>query len=178
MYNMESKSKRLQRLKWYILIAAWFCLLASLVSPAFVEPFPLLPFWDHLAMGSVVALSFGVIGENLDRGLGGALLIAPLIAFLLAPLMIARRPQSGWARVLWWSATLPLLLIWVAPPVWQAQAHRPIKLSWSHVMWGFYIYAGAHTLMFVACLMAPPLFRWRRTKAGKVGFPVVYPPSS
>ena len=84
--------------------------------------------------------------------------------FFLSPFWVARHPSSVWGRVIWWIASLSLLLAWLLPLTWYGKIHL------GDLMWGFYLYAAAHSVMFVACLMAPfdtlPVSRKR-------GFPVV-----
>jgi len=175
---MNTEKNILQRLKWYIAAIAWFCLIASLVWPALDTPFPFPPA-DHTATGFVVALSFvAAFAETTHGALAWAPLVVALLAFLISPATISRRPRSRWGLALWWGASLALLLIWATPFAWQAAAHLPLKMSLSRLMWGFYVYAGAHTLMFIASLMAPPPFRLHRKNRDKAGFPVIYPPNS
>lgn len=155
------------RRRWLIVIIAWALMLISVVSPAKTAPFL---FWDHVPMGVFVFTSLlGVFDEVSKANFAAALLLAILFVFFVSPFLVARHPSSVWGRVVWWIISLPLLLAWLLPLTWYGKIH------FGDLMWGFYLYAAAHSVMFVACLMAPfdtlPASRKR-------GFSVVVPNES
>jgi len=153
--------------RWLIVIIAWALMLISLVSPAEKQPFL---FWDHIPMGVLVFSSFvGMFAGGAYGNIAIDLLLAVLLVFFIGPFMVARHPSSVWGRAIWWIASLSLLLAWLLPLTWDWE------LRSGDLMWGFYAFAAAHTLMFMACLMAPfdalPASR-------KCGFSVVVPNES
>ena len=164
---IEVRGEGCEGRRWLVVIIAWAMMLISLVSPAGTEPFI---FIDHTPTGVLVLVSFlGVFTNGMIGDIAFDLLLVALLVFLLSPFLVARRPSSAHGGLAWWSASLILLLASLLPLAW----HDAEGVG--TLMWGFYLYAASHTLMFLACLMAPsdtpPASRKR-------GFPVVVPNES
>lgn len=152
-------------IRWPILGIAWFMLLISLALPAswevpFVVPLPYVP------VGLVVILAFTNLADPTIY-----LLILPLALFVASPFLALRRIRGGFAP-LWFLAVLALLAIWALPPAWGFSSKTPAERGWNNVAFGFYVYAFAHTMAFVVCMLAP---LGPRRPDSKRGFPVVVP---
>jgi hypothetical protein len=149
---------------------AWVTVMVALFAPAVRKPFPMLPL-PYTPMLVMLGLAVGwIIGDVAIRP--DVVLCVSSVAFVLTPLLAFRRWRAAWS-IFWWAIACSLWFAWtlgIAYHVSGAWDARPSGLAWDDFMWGYYLYALAHTLAFIACLMAPP---GARSVGGKVGFPVV-----
>lgn len=157
----------LRVLRWALLCIALGAFLASLILPASKEGLPfILPY---VPMVLVVLNSF-----TRPDNWSVVFLILPLVAFIASPGLAIRRPSGGRGAI-WFVSALTLLSIWILPPASaaaSAQASRASAGAWSELSYGFYIYALAHTIAFIGCMLAPP---GPVAASRKHGFPVVIP---
>jgi hypothetical protein len=155
--------------KWrrILLRIAWLVAIGSLALPAFPGPVPLLPLPYMPVL--LLALAIPLLLNGSASGGGFFLFIPAELCFILTPLLLHYIPVWGWARVIRWVVIFGLLSIWSAPLLIIATGDRGGALAY-----GFYIFAGAHTLAFIACAHG-----WKGGPSGssKVGFPVL-PPGS
>lgn len=154
-------------LRWALLAIALGTLSASLLLPASQDGFPfILPY---LPMVLVVLNSV-----TSPTNWSAVFLIVPLLAFLASPFLSIRRPRGAWS-ILWLLGALMMLGIWMLPPA-SARANTPLgpnmSDAWFGISYGYYLYAAAHTIAFLGCIMAPP---GARPPSRKRGFPVVVP---
>lgn|GEM_PF-6410609 len=161
--------------RWPLLVFAWVAFLVSLALPALPTPsllamslgFFYSPVFDFI-MVDVFLSNFRA------SGIPPALMIGlSMGAFLFSP-VLALRPPKRFLLPLWQIARCLLLVVWILPLVWSSffnnSGFRGSNLDAGSLLWGYYVFALAHTAAFIACIMPPPT----STLANRGhGFPVV-----
>ncbi len=152
-------------LRWALLATALGVFSASLILPASNDGPPfILPYLPVI----LLVLNTFTSPDNW----AAIFLILPLVMFLASPFIAMRRPRGGMVAF-WALAALLLLGVWIFPQASLLAYKKPgISNAWSEFSYGFYIYAIAHTIAFIGCVLAPP---GPLAASRKHGFPVVIP---
>ena len=145
---------------------AWGAFAVSLPAPAFDIPagtrwlFGMVQdTFGGVPMGLVLLICLVNIGRP-------TLLLLPVTLLFLSPLTLI--PAGRLVTVIGRVAAFGLFGVWVLPVAYYTA--KPPPGGWSALLWGYYLFAGAHTLAFVAVQVGPP---GRRRTDRRPGFPVV-----
>jgi len=139
----------LRILRWALLGTALGVFSASLILPASQDGPPfILPYLPVI----LLVLNSVTSPDNW----AAIFLILPLVMFLASPFIAMRRPRGGMIAF-WALAALLILGVWMFPLASLVAYRKPgITDAWSQFSYGFYIYAIAHTIAFLGCMLAPP----------------------
>ena len=149
-----------------LLAVAWILFLVSLFGPALAEPFPLTGT-DTTPVHAMIVVSLLSGGS---AGLFITCAIAPL-CFLLSPILVLVAPANFFARIIRTFLLCGLGSVWV-PLLVIAFSNGAPRHQGHELLWGYYVFATAHALALVACVITP-LQRWRERAQARGGFPVV-----
>ena len=170
---MSYYPQKIRRYKRWLLGVAWLLLLGSLPAPALNDHGDAAFFLFFLDVNHtpviVVVIASAIALARMPASPFSVVLVG-LALFLFAPMLLNRsdRPPRVWPRIV----ALGLLAPWAFPLLCRLLPSRdPGGWGCGRIMWGYYLFATAHTLAFVAVQIGP-----RRPKHDRRrGFPVIEP---
>jgi hypothetical protein len=171
--------KWMRKRRWWILLAAWLLFVASLFSPAINAPNIMFLSIGPIRVGTLPLYALLELHPHFPMGLEPFVLLG-MVFFMASPLlMLARgigRFPSGLAMIL----DFGLLLPW-GVPICRAflagsPAVRDVYLVRFDLLLGYYLFAAAQTLAFVACAVGPPKLPKANRQRGFAVLPSVPPP--
>jgi hypothetical protein len=156
-----------------MLIVAWLIWSLSLSAPAINFPNIVFLSDDMIRVRSLVL--YGIV--ELSPALGPGAEILPyfgMMFFVVSPLTMLARARGRILSRIGWLMTAGLLLPWGMPILRFCTPH--IFLGGYPLMWGFYLFASAQTLAFVACAIGPSKPQKASRQRGFAVLPPVRPP--
>jgi hypothetical protein len=156
-----------------LLLVAWALMGVSLILPLTWDDSKWMPM-PYIPTGLLIISGFV---NTCARPLGpGLLILFPFIAFISTPLLIVRRPR-GTGGIIWFLGALSLLAVWVVPLCEGAYkvSNPSAPQGSSSLAFGYYVYAAAHMLAFIACMLTPTRGSHLEKASRKAGFPVLSP---
>ena len=154
-----------------LLVLAWVTAFVSLPAPA-IEPPSILGVF-HIPVFIWIAVCFASPIEPEFRYM--AVISLGTVVFLLTPWLVFERPSRR-RNLVGRISSFALLGPWIFPIVLEFFASPQQKHRWGyqHAGWGYYLFAVAHILAFLAIQIGS----WAVPKADRRrGFPVILPPS-
>jgi|SRR5579859_5334568 len=170
-----------RRIQLVFLIASWAIFMVSLPSPAFRyvpanTPDNPLGFLSQLGWDPSAVFIMACFVKALESPLSFATVaLAAILMLPLATLALMRGSSRIW-NVALRAASFVLLFPWIIAIVFYASPHPGNAAhEYTSIAWGFYLYALAHTLAFIAVQIGCSVDS-RRSSYGPGGFPVTGSP--
>jgi hypothetical protein len=170
-------SEWMRRNRWWLLLAAWIIFILSLFGPAYdVELLRILgagmPVW------ALPVAARAEMSGNESPGIDAFALFA-MVCFLLSTIiMVVGTEVRPIAFAKWPVMVIGLLLTWAIPIAHLLPEHEHWHLLFldCKLLWGFYLFACALTVGFVACVLGPPKSPRPGRARGFAVLPPVRPP--
>jgi hypothetical protein len=165
--------KWMRKRRWWILLAAWLLFFSSLWMPAIGFPNLMFLSPDLIPVRALPLYGILELSPVLEPG-GELFALFGMLFFLASPLLLLVRSYRPIISRAGWVAGFALLLPWGILVIHVCLPDGP--LGRVPLLWGYYLFAAAQTLAFVACAVDPPKLPKANRQRGFAVLPSVPPP--